>query len=59
MEKLEIKPSNETPHIVFDPSENLYTISGVCLPEDAKGFFAPVYEWIKTNGPLNSKKSDI
>ena len=46
MEALIIKKTNDTPGIVFDPASNLFEISHRSLPEDANGFYEPVFQWL-------------
>lgn len=44
MEALKIKASKDTPGIIFDLENNLFTIEGNSLPENAATFYKPVYE---------------
>lgn len=46
MESLYIKSTEETPEIILDTTKNIYSISHRSLPENAIGFYAPVFEWI-------------
>lgn len=54
--KLEIEETRDTPHIIFDPENNNFTISGNSLPEDSTRFFTPVFEWVEeyVQNPNNS-----
>lgn len=45
MQIFKLDPTNETPTINFDPANNHFELSGVSLPEDARGFFEPVIKW--------------
>lgn len=47
MEPLFIKPTIETPEVNFDKASNKLEIKGKSLPEEAKKFYQPVYEWIE------------
>ena len=48
MEPLIIPEDEEgTPKVVLDSSKNHLEISGVSLPEDAIGFYKPVFQWIE------------
>jgi hypothetical protein len=52
MEPLDIKATNDTPRVVFDPDNDLFEISGRSLPEDVVSFYQPVIDWLdhyKTN----------
>ena len=46
MKSLKIEPTKFTPKIVFDPSNNVFHISGFSLPEDVSGFYTPVLKWL-------------
>ncbi len=54
MKRLEIQPSNNTPHIILDVDANTFLIEGKSFPEDSKEFYRPVIEWMdefKTTKP--------
>lgn len=54
MKRLEISPSNNTPHIILDVDANNILIEGKSFPEDSKEFYRPVIEWmdeLKTTNP--------
>jgi uncharacterized protein YkuJ len=59
MEPLDIKATNDTPRVLFDPDNNLFEISGRSLPEDVVTFYQPVLDWLDeyTHTPL--KKTDF
>jgi uncharacterized protein YkuJ len=59
MGPLDIKATNDTPRVLFDPDNNLFEISGRSLPEDVVTFYQPVLEWLDeyTRAPL--KKTDF
>ncbi len=46
MDALQIKASQETPEIIFDPQTGLFSITGKSLPEDVKEFYGPVLKWL-------------
>jgi len=46
MNALVIKKTNDTPGIVFDPSNSVFEITHRSLPEDANGFYEPVFKWL-------------
>jgi len=50
-----IEPNYDTPKIYFDPEVDLYVIEGKSLPENAIGFYQPVFDW--TNKFLYSKEA--
>lgn len=47
METLIIIKTDETPEIILDENHNIFSISYRSLPENAIGFFAPVFEWLE------------
>lgn len=58
MKRLEIQPSNNTPHIILDVDANTFLIEGKSFPEDSKEFYRPVIEWmdeLKLSGPKSIK----
>jgi hypothetical protein len=46
MESLIIEKTGDTPSIVLDPANNRFEISERSLPENANGFYAPVFKWL-------------
>lgn len=46
MEPFIIEKTGDTPEIVLDPQKNIYRISERSLPENANGFYAPVFQWL-------------
>ncbi|MBN1252729.1 MAG: DUF1987 domain-containing protein [Bacteroidales bacterium] len=47
MQSLIIKATEDTPEIIFDPENEIFSISNVSLPENAIEFYAPVLSWLK------------
>jgi len=47
MQKLNIKPTLNTPEINFVPESNVFIIRGNSSPEDVRALYYPVIEWIK------------
>jgi len=41
-----LAPSDETPNIILDKTNNQFEVSGKSLPEDVTTFYDPVLEWI-------------
>ena len=41
-----IEPTKETPRVVLDTGANRFEVSGRSFPLNAKGFYAPVLEWL-------------
>lgn len=46
MRILNIKPSDETPLVKFDPEAGTLELSGRSLPEDAMSFYEPLITWL-------------
>ena len=52
-----IKEANsETPSIILNPSDKMYSISGQSFPEDVNKIYLPVIEWFKSNAELIDHK---
>jgi hypothetical protein len=47
METLAITGTEDTPNVVFNPTENQFILSGRSLPEDVTSFYQPVMDWIE------------
>lgn len=46
MKRLEIKETNNTPHILMDAESNVFMVEGKSFPEDSKEFYRPLTEWL-------------
>jgi hypothetical protein len=46
MEKLIVSSKRDSPEIVLDPKEGVFSIKGVCHPENVTKFFEPVMNWL-------------
>lgn len=57
MEKLKIKAGKDSPEVVFDPASNVFSIKGICHPENVTKFFTPVMSWLD-NYLAELKKTD-
>ena len=47
MKVLDIKATNDTPKVLFDPQNDFFEISGRSLPEDVVMFYQPVLDWLE------------
>jgi len=47
MQPLIIEKTEETPEIILNPAERKFIISDRSLPENANGFYAPVFQWLE------------
>ena len=43
---IKIDEKEDTPKVIFDPSNNFFEISGRSLPEDAILFYEPILIWL-------------
>ena len=41
-----IDPSDFSPKVVFDPTKNIFEISGESRPENTSKFYVPLLEWL-------------
>lgn len=47
MESLIIKGTDDTPEIIFNKDEGVFSITGKSLPEDVIEFYTPVFSWLE------------
>src|ERR1051326_6292732 len=50
MDAINIKGTDVSPEVIFNPSDKKYSISGWSRPESPSKFYAPVLKWIQENG---------
>ena len=48
MESLIIPKTEDTPEINFDPGKGHFVISDRSWPENAVGFYKPIFEWLES-----------
>ena len=46
MKPLKIEAAIDTPEILFDPVTNIFSISGISHPENAKEFYGDILDWL-------------
>ena len=59
MEPLDIKATNDTPRVIFDPENDIFEISGRSLPEDVVAFYQPLIDWLEAYKTNPKKKTDF
>ena len=59
MEALDIKATNDTPRVLFDPDNDLFEISGRSLPEDVVSFYQPVLDWLDEYKSQSAKPTEF
>jgi len=47
MNKMHIRPGEVSPEIFFSPQENIFFIKGISAPEDVRGLYYPVVDWLR------------
>lgn len=57
METIKILGTDDTPHIILDPDNELFEISGRSLPEDVTSFYEPVLTWLDDYAQSPNKKT--
>ncbi len=50
MEPIKIAPSEFSPEVIINPTENIYLISGWSRPEHPAKFYLPILQWINEHG---------
>lgn len=56
---LDIKATNDTPRVMFDPDNEIFEISGRSLPEDVVTFYQPVIDWLDEYKLLPNEKTEF
>jgi hypothetical protein len=46
MKPLTIEAAIDTPEIIFDPATNIFSMSGISHPENAKEFYEEILDWL-------------
>ncbi|MDA9563176.1 DUF1987 domain-containing protein [Flavobacteriales bacterium] len=59
MNSLILAEGKNTPEIVFDPSQNSFSVKGKSFPENAKRFYAEVLEWLDNYAPSSPITFDV
>ncbi len=59
MEALRIEETEDTPKVILDPENNVFSISGRSLPEDSVAFYAPVFDWLQQYAEVAEKDMDF
>ncbi len=58
MKKLHIKAKKDSPEVVLDPVKNIFSIKGICHPENVTKFFEPVMCWMDEYKEFQATVSD-
>ena len=59
MEPLKILASDTSPAINFDPKKGKFQIAGNSLPENSRGFYEPVVEWLDKYADSPNPETEI
>ena len=46
MKPIILQATEDTPEVIFNPSENIFRIARVSVPEDAYEFYQPLIQWL-------------
>jgi hypothetical protein len=47
------------PAIIFDPSDAIFQIKGISLPENGKEFFDPVLNWLEVYSKMPNRETEL
>lgn len=59
MKPLKILATDSSPAINFDPAKGKFQIAGNSLPENSRGFYAPVIEWLDKYAESPNTETEI
>ena len=59
MDTINIKATDVSPEVIFDPGKKQFSISGWSRPESPSKFYGPVMQWIEENGEKCMNNSTI
>jgi hypothetical protein len=59
MKALKIEGAIDTPEIYFDPTTNIFSVSGISHPENAKEFYLSIIDWLDDFYEEIKDKDDI
>lgn len=59
MEVLNIEPTDETPGVMLDASNNNFVFKGRSLPEDVTQFYTPILDWLQEYAKNPNPKTDV
>jgi hypothetical protein len=59
MKALRIEGAIDTPEIYFDPTTNIFSISGISHPENAKEFYLSIIDWLDDFYEEIKDKNDV
>jgi len=46
MQSISLEKTQDTPGIILDKEEGVFSFSGISIPENTKDFYKPIFEWI-------------
>jgi hypothetical protein len=59
MSSLILAEGKNTPEVIFNISENIFTIKGKSFPENAKKFYSDILDWLDDFTPSDDLNFDI
>lgn len=46
MKLMKVNGTEDTPHVILDPENQVINLAGRSLPEDVVGFYEPILNWV-------------
>jgi len=59
LKALHLDATKETPEVTLDAAGNKFEITGRSFPLNAKGFYAPILEWLETYAASPNDKTEF
>lgn len=59
LKALHLDATKETPEVTLDAAGNKFEITGRSFPLNAKGFYAPILEWLETYATSPNSKTEF
>jgi hypothetical protein len=57
MEKIEIRETQKTPSVLFDPEQGLFEIRGKSIPENSNIFYTPLLLYVEKYGHSPARRT--
>lgn len=57
--KLKIKRTDDTPEIILDSINSIFSFEGISIPENTEEFYSPIISWLKQYSENPNKNNSI
>lgn len=57
--KLKIKGTDDTPEVILDSVNSIFSFKGISIPENTEEFYSPIISWIKQYSENPNKNNNI